>query len=285
MKMKLLDRLILRFGALLTVLTGGISIAAGILLYGHDLGEGVVMGLLPLILIISGAVAVVVSFLIFLVARRYSSRRRAFVTQTTDLGELRIAVSAIENLILKCVETHKEVKVNEMNVVNHRDAIDVQMRVSINGNVSIPHAVEQLQSQIKRYLAASSGIEVRNISVSVDKAPITELEAPKDLPEPEVKVETPAEKKEKVPVHQRVFGRDPEKSEVEQMAEAEYVTPDPVEEAPAVEPAPETEEELPAEEAPVEEAPAEEPVTEEAEPAAEEAPAAEEPEEEKKDEQ
>ena len=56
MKMKLLDRLILRFGALLTVLTGGISIAAGILLYGHDLGEGVVMGLLPLILIISGRI-------------------------------------------------------------------------------------------------------------------------------------------------------------------------------------------------------------------------------------
>ena len=282
MKMKLLDRLILRFGALLTVLTGGISIAAGILLYGHDLGEGMVMRWLPLILIISGAVAVVVSFLIFLVARRYTSRRRAFVTQTTDLGELRIAVSAIENLILKCVETHKEVKVNEMNVVNHRDAIDVQMRVTVNGNVSIPHAVEQLQSQIKRYLAASSGIEVRNISVSVDKAPLNDLPTPKELPEAEAKPEPAAEKKEKVPVHQRVFGRDPEKSEAEQMVEAEYVTPDPVEEAPAEEAAPVIEEELPAEETIAEEAPAEETVTEDAaEVSEEEAPAAEE---EKKDE-
>lgn len=260
MKMKLLDRLILRFGALLTVLTGGISIAAGILLYGHDLGEGVVMRWLPLSLIISGAVAVVISALDFLVARRYTSPRRAFVTQTTDLGELRIAVSAIENLIFKCVETHKEVKVNEMNVVNHRDAIDVEMRVSINGNVSIPHAVEQLQSQIKRYLAASSGIEVRNISVSVDKAPIADVVLPKEQPEEEAKQETIQEKKEKIPMHQRIFGRDPEKTEAEQVAEAELIEPEqpqefPVEETPAEEPA----EEEPADDADAaEETPAEE---------------------------
>lgn len=255
MKMKLLDRLILRFGALLTVLTGGISIAAGILLYGHDLGEGVVMRWLPLSLIISGAVAVVISALDFLVARRYTSPRRAFVTQTTDLGELRIAVSAIENLIFKCVETHKEVKVNEMNVVNHRDAIDVEMRVSVNGNVSIPHAVEQLQSQIKRYLAASSGIEVRNISVSVDKAPVSDVVLPKEQPEEEAKQETVQEKKEKIPMHQRIFGRDPEKTEAEQVTEAELIEPEqpqevPVEETPAEEPAEEPVEEEPAEETP-----------------------------------
>ena len=39
----------------------------------------------------------------------------------------------------------------------------------MDSNVSIPHAVEQIQTQVKRYLAASSGIEVRDISVSVDR--------------------------------------------------------------------------------------------------------------------
>lgn len=269
MKMKLLDRLILRFGAALTLLTGGIAIAAGILLYGHDLGEGFVMRWLPLALIISGGVAVIISALNLLVARRYTSRRKAFVTQTTELGELRIAVSAIENLILKCVETHKEVKVNEMNVVNHRDAIDVEMRVSINGNVSIPHAVEQLQTQIKRYLAASSGIEVRNISVSVDKAPISDAAVPPAIPEEEPRQETPLEKKEKIPVHQRIFGRDPEKSEAEQMTEAELIEEAPAEETPAAEeaqpeaePEPETE---PAEAESVPEAAEEEPLPDAAE--------------------
>ena len=259
MKMKLLDRLILRFGAALTLVTGGISVAAGILLFGRDLGEGVVMRWLPLALIISGAVAVIISALNLLVARRYASRRRAFITQPNEMGELRIAVSAIENLIQKCVEMHKEVKVTEMNVTNHRGAIDVDMRVSMNSNVSIPHAVEQLQSQIKRYLAASSGIEVHNIRVSVDKAPGSDDALPREPLTDAVKTENPAEEKEKIPMHQRIFGRDPEKSEAEQVVEAEMVTP------------PETEPETPAETEPeTEKAPAEEePAAEEAEPAPE----------------
>ncbi len=259
MKMKLLDRLILRFGAALTLVTGGISVAAGILLFGRDLGEGVVMRWLPLALIISGAVAVIISALNLLVARRYASRRRAFITQPNEMGELRIAVSAIENLIQKCVEMHKEVKVTEMNVTNHRGAIDVDMRVSMNSNVSIPHAVEQLQSQIKRYLAASSGIEVHNIRVSVDKAPGSDDALPREPLTDAVKTEKPAEEKEKIPMHQRIFGRDPEKSEAEQVVEAEMVTP------------PETEPETPAETEPeTEKAPAEEePAAEEAEPAPE----------------
>ena len=251
MKMKLWDRLILRFGALLTFVAGGISVAAGILLYGRELGEGVVMRYLPLSLIVAGAVAVIISVLIFLVVRRYTSRRKAFITQANEMGELRIAVSAIENLIQKCVEMHKEVKVTEMNVTNHRGAIDVDMRVSMNSNVSIPHAVEQLQSQIKRYLAASSGIEVHNIRVSVDKAPGSDDALPREPLTDAVRTENPAEEKEKIPMHQRIFGRDPEKSEVEQVVEAEMVTP------------PETEPET--EKAPAEE----EPAAEEAEPAPE----------------
>ena len=225
MKMKLLDRLILRFGAFLTLITGGISVAAGILLSGHDLGEGTVMKWLPTILIIAGAVAVIISALNVMVARRYAARRRAFVTQPTELGELRIAVSAIENLIQQCVETHKEVKVQEMRINNHRGAVDVDLRVSMNSNVSIPHAVEQLQTQIKRYLAASSGIEVHDISVSVDR---TAGDAPVLPQEPlisEEEAETDAEQK-KIPMHQRIFGRDPQKSEAEQITEAELITPE-----------------------------------------------------------
>ena len=255
MKMKLLDRLILRFGALLTLVTGGISVAAGILLYGNDLGDSLVMRSLPLALIIAGAVAVIISVVNFLVARRYTARRKAFITQPNEMGELRIAVSAVENLIQKCVETHKEVRVQEMNVYNHRGSIDLDLRVSMNSNVSIPHAVEQLQSQIKRYLAASSGIEVHNITVSVDKTPgAPELDQEESLAEGEDKPE------EKIPMHQRIFGRDPKKSPVEQITEAEMVTPPEETEAPETEEASAAEEEAaPAAEAEIEDVSDEEP--------------------------
>ena len=168
-------------------------------------------------------VIALISLYNLLMPRRYHNGRHAFVVQPTEMGELRIAVSAIENLILKCVETHKEVKVQDIAITNRRGAVSVQLRVTMDSNVSIPHAVEQIQTQVKRYLAASSGIEVRDISVSVDR---TEGEA-RPVPmeslvlnneEPAAEQET---KKEKVPMHQRIFGRDTTKTEAEQVMEAE----------------------------------------------------------------
>lgn len=231
MKMKLWDRLILRLGAVITLLTGAVAIACGILLWNAQItpakwwpaGNNA-----SVVLVAVGALTVLFSLYDIALPRKYNPRRRAFVTQPTEHGELRIAVSAIENLILRCVETHKEVKVLAMQISNRRGAVNVDLRVSVNSNISIPHAVEQLQTQIKRYLAASSGIEVREISVSVERATGDESALPSEpLPraavaEPEMHAE---EKKEQVSVHQRVFGRDTSKSVAEQVAEAEVIEP------------------------------------------------------------
>lgn len=223
MKMKLWDRLILRLGAVITLLTGAVAIAGGILLWNAQItpakwwpaGNNA-----AIVLIAAGALTVLVSLYNIALPRRYNPRRRSFVTQPTEHGELRIAVSAIENLILRCVETHKEVKVLAMQITNRRGAVNVNMRVAVNSNISIPHAVEQLQTQIKRYLAASSGIEVRDISVSVERATGDESALPVE-PLPAAVVET--EQEEKVSVHQRVFGRDTSKSVAEQVTEAEVI--------------------------------------------------------------
>lgn len=231
MKMKLWDRLILRLGAIITLLAGLVSVAGGILLWNAQITPAKwwpAGNYAAIVLIATGVLTVLVSLYDIALPRRYNPRRRAFVTQPTEHGELRIAVSAIENLILRCVETHKEVKVLAMQISNRRGAVNVNLRVSVNSNISIPHAVEQLQTQIKRYLAASSGIEVREISVSVERATGDESALPSEpLPraavaEPEVHAE---EKKEQVSVHQRVFGRDTSKSVAEQVAEAEVIEP------------------------------------------------------------
>ena len=254
MKMKLVDRLILDFSALVALIVGGVSLAAGILLRDCELGEEKLMQLIPTALIIAGAVSIAAFLLIFVVVRHNAARRRTYITQTNENGELRIAISAIETLVLQCVESHKELEVKMMNIYNHRGAIDIDMQVSMNSNVSIPHAVEQLESQIKRYLAASSGIEVRNITVSVDKTAVPgESPVKETVQEPESAEACAAEKerekereKEKIPMHQRIFGRDPEKPEAEQIVEAEMIMPS--EENPAeAEKAPAEIEEAPAE--------------------------------------
>lgn len=233
MKMKLWDRLILRLGAVITLLAGLVAVAGGILLWNAQITPAKwwpAGNYAAIALIATGVLTVLVSLYDIALPRRYNPRRRAFVTQPTEHGELRIAVSAIENLIHRCVETHKEVKVLAMQISNRRGAVNVNLRVSVNSNISIPHAVEQLQTQIKRYLAASSGIEVREISVSVERATGDESALPSEpLPRAAV-AETEAPAEEKVSVHQRVFGRDTTKSVAEQVVEAEVIEP-PVEEA------------------------------------------------------
>lgn len=240
MKMKLWDRLLVRIGGLLSLCGGGIALASGIVLRKYDLGMETYVKLIPTALIAGGVVVIIVSLYSILLPSRYSPRRHAFVVQPTELGELRIAVSAIENLILKCVETHKEVKVQHLSIVNRRGAINVDMCVSMNSNVSIPHAVEQLQTQIKRYLAASSGIEVRDISVSVERAVGDAAALPREpLPVAGENVIMPGkedavEEKSKVSLHQRIFGRDPHKSEGEQVV-AENVKGEDIEKPAAAE--------------------------------------------------
>ena len=104
MKMKFWDRIILRIGAVLTFLGGVLTAVCGAMIYGMNLGEGIVMQSIPLTLICAGVVIALISLYNLLMPRRYHNGRHAFVVQPTEMGELRIAVSAIENLILKCVE-------------------------------------------------------------------------------------------------------------------------------------------------------------------------------------
>ena len=51
MKMKFWDRIILRIGAVLTFLGGVLTAVCGAMIYGMNLGEGIVMQSIPLTLI------------------------------------------------------------------------------------------------------------------------------------------------------------------------------------------------------------------------------------------
>ena len=62
MKMKFWDRIILRIGAVLTFLGGVLTAVCGAMIYGMNLGEGIVMQSIPLTLICAGVVMTLVSY-------------------------------------------------------------------------------------------------------------------------------------------------------------------------------------------------------------------------------
>ena len=209
MKIRFWDRLILFLGALLTVIAGLCMVAFGIQVLGT------VSASIPLwmrvVSIALGALTALFGGYLFAFPRKFSYGRHDFVVQQTDNGELRIAVKAIENLVQKCIDMHEEIHVVSMKIRNCRDGVRVDLCISLANNIAIPLAVASLQKQIKQYLAASSGIEVKEVRVSVETAQAGVGDSPYLVssegahPVPERQPEP--KEKPKLPLHQRIFRR------------------------------------------------------------------------------
>lgn len=193
-----------------------------------------------------GAVVLLTGILSLRVALR-RSKRKGFVVQTTDVGELSISIRAIEDLVNKCVAKHEELHVSSTTLDNSRDGLTIGLRVGLATGVNIPLAVNALQKQIKQYVTACSGVDVQEVKVQVEATSakakpsiyaVSEmLENPAPLPReaeqvPEVAAEpAPAEVKEPEEkcLHQRLFSEEeqpanmpmpPVETPVEEAAEA-----------------------------------------------------------------
>lgn len=194
-----------------------------------------------------------------------SNRERGFIMQHTEYGDLSISMTAMENMVKKCVDTHDELKVSSTRILHARDGVVVSMRISLASGVNIPIAVSALQKQIKQYITSCSGVDVKEVRVMVETnsnlAPFTgsglqggmmadvdaaaragevvsslhEAAQSATLTEPEA----PA-KPEKVPLHQRLFRREEKAQIVPAPPEAPEETPDGTNspEMPAAEPDP-----------------------------------------------
>lgn len=214
MKIRFWDRLILFFGALCAFAAG-----VGLVIFGLQL-PGLSFIDVPLWLrtacIALGVLTVLFAVYLFAFPRKLRYRRHDFVIQQTDNGELRIAVKAIENLVQKCIDTHDEIHVVSMRIHNGRDGVIIDLCISLANNISIPLAVASLQKQIKQYLIASSGIEVKEVCVSVETAPSGVGESPYlvNAETQHAAAEKTAEEKPRRAVHQRIFGKAEEKATV-----------------------------------------------------------------------
>lgn len=248
MKIKFWDRVILFFGALLTAFAGLFLLIIGLQL-GTANGSGLALSV-RITSIALGVLSLLLASFLFMLPKKLSYSKHDFVVQQTDNGELRIAVKAIENLVQKCIDVHDEIHVVSMKVNNTRNDVVVDLCISLPSNISIPLSVASLQKQIKQYLSASSGIDVKEVRVSVettdDEADASAYLLAEDQ-QALVNDEADEKKEKKLPLHQRIFGKDEQQITLPEPPAAEEI---PVVEEAAEQPA----EEIPAEEAPADEA-------------------------------
>ena len=125
MKIRILDRILVAIAGLL-VLAGCAALAAQ-LFFQKD-----IIGLATKILttesyriwlIAALTVLVLLGLYCILILFRHRSRKDKFVRQKTENGELSISLKAMESMVQKCLDTHKELNVQSVRLENQKGII------------------------------------------------------------------------------------------------------------------------------------------------------------------
>lgn len=93
---------------------------------------------------------------------------KGFIMQHTDLGDMSISMNALETMVHKCVDQHRELNVRSTRIFRVKNGIVVEIRIILATGVNIPLTVNALQKQIKQYIASCSGVEVYEVRVLVE---------------------------------------------------------------------------------------------------------------------
>lgn len=171
MRFRLLDRVVSALSGLVMVAFGvGLFVfGVGVLPFRLDLSFlDQAFALWQRAIMVAAAVALCLVGLRSLSLMFRSSKEKGFILQHTDYGDLSISMTAMENMVKKCVDTHSELKVSSTRIHHARDGVIINLRIALANGVNIPIAVNALQKQIKQYITSCSGVDVREVRVMVE---------------------------------------------------------------------------------------------------------------------
>ena len=227
MKIRIMDRILVALAGLLML--AGCALAAAQLFFGKNV-LGRISGMLEnnttrVYLIIGLALLFILGIYCVLVLFRHKSRKDKFIMQKTENGELAISLKAMESMVQKCLDPHKELNTQGVKLENQKGGLLIRIRGTVAGGVSIPLTVDALQQQIRQYVTACSGIEVKDIRVQIESSGPDAKDAP-------FAIEAPAGK----PLLSE--GRETEKAQKPAKEESPVITPEELEKVLAETPAP-----------------------------------------------
>ena len=174
MKIRILDRILVAIAGLIIL-----ALCAGMVaqvFFGVDVtGKGlevisrdsqwirIILGAAAALLLVIGLYCVMVLF-------RHRSRRDKFIMQKMESGDLSISLKALETMVTKCLDQYDEIEAQNVRLENQRDGLVIRIRGTVASGISIPLTVDTLQKQIKQYVVACSGVEVKGIRVQIESS-------------------------------------------------------------------------------------------------------------------
>lgn len=114
-----------------------------------------------------GGVFFLVSVRLLLASLR-SRGSKDTIIQHTDMGEVHIALSAVENLIEKAARHCKGVRGAKIHVTHNKEGLKVNIKVVISPENNVPSVSAEIQRKVQEYIKNTVGVELAEITVLVD---------------------------------------------------------------------------------------------------------------------
>ena len=106
---------------------------------------------------------------LFLIFRRGNRRDRGFITvDSGDTGRVRIAVSAIEQMVRQSVTEIEGIHEMKVNIASDDDAIKIDIAAIIVGGSHVPTITVNMQRSIRQFVEMNCGVAVRSVSISIN---------------------------------------------------------------------------------------------------------------------
>ena len=116
---------------------------------------------------ILGALFFVSSVRLLILVFRRRDRGQTLVRET-ELGEVQIALGAVENLVRRVGRQVEGVRELSARVEAGQQGIRVRMRAAVAGNVSVPDLSAELQSLVRHQVKHVVGVDVEHVQVTVE---------------------------------------------------------------------------------------------------------------------
>jgi uncharacterized alkaline shock family protein YloU len=109
--------------------------------------------------------AVSVRLIFFAVRRRGGGQP---VVHETAMGEVRISLDAVENLVRKVARSIKGVREIKAVITHGKDGLHALLKGTISPEVSIPEVSEEIQTSVRQYVKRVVGVELAEVRLEVD---------------------------------------------------------------------------------------------------------------------
>ena len=98
----------------------------------------------------------------------HKPRGRHVVLAESALGQIRVSLQAVENLVEKVVSQINGVREVKPRMISVPQGVGIQVRASVTPDVNVPEVSVEIQNRVKERVFEVTGLSVHTVKVSVE---------------------------------------------------------------------------------------------------------------------